>query len=742
MSEIYKTNRSDNMINSIPLPSMEVEKVTKGSTQQAQRINASSEHIVSLQLKGKDDQRLAPILRLPVESKRITQRIDFENESQFKTKSFSTQKTKTGIDEHNNNKGEIDQNRQVFSHVEEKKDNIQVNKKNDYDENKETQFAGKNVSHSPSFISAPSESKKSNKDYDFLFLQLSYQNIIHQNVLDRIKDPDKLEYYMDKLDRLSKGINGLRDDFRKILNEIKNNKDALVDYWMEIFNQIKNNNFKTEEDVYNFLKNKNIPKSLINELLSDNIKSKSDMESLLKKTFPFLNLPNDISNISLDDLDKLYNQLFHFFEDAFKYMPDVSLSEDKINKITSHTDELKALINKKENESIKTKLEKAKEVYRELTVSQSALELEIMSDTLSGMALLTFLLAKTRELTLKVMLQRSEGEQKLFDEMQDVTEKSLKDKIEDQKAQIKKQEEIQFWAGIGLKILGGLLTLVAGIASVFTAGASMALMGIAVALFVADVALTVADEVYQAVNNKSFMDEIMGPISEAVMSAIDSIVDFLADALNSTLDVLKNIGLEKIVNELKAAIQDKIKIALKILITTALFVAAIGLSFIVGSAANAISGVAKKIVNQQMRDTLKKVLHDSLEAMLGKMIKEIIIETFEKVMEKINKLLAKEISDKALTMLNRTVVVSKLVNSTAINTVNIYSTTISTKILQSIADSKKIEAILNLIQKLMDKIMESYHENIDAITEILKNMSQQSSISNKAKSDMIRNMSF
>ncbi|WP_231619352.1 type III secretion system translocon subunit SctE [Proteus vulgaris] len=632
MSEIYKTNRSDNMINSIPLPSMEVEKVTKGSTQQAQRINASSEHIVSLQLKGKDDQTLAPILRLPVESKRITQRIDFENESQFKTKSFSTQKTKTGIDEHNNNKGEIDQNRQVFSHVEEKKDNIQVNKKNDYDENKETQFAGKNVSHSPSFISAPSESKKSNKDYDFLFLQLSYQNIIHQNVLDRIKDPDKLEYYMDKLDRLSKGINGLRDDFRKILNEIKNNKDALVDYWMEIFNQIKNNNFKTEEDVYNFLKNKNIPKSLINELLSDNIKSKSDMESLLKKTFPFLNLPNDISNISLDDLDKLYNQLFHFFEDAFKYMPDVSLSEDKINKITSHTDELKALINKKENESIKTKLEQAKEVYRELTVSQSALELEIMSDTLSGMALLTFLLAKTRELTLKVMLQRSEGEQKLFDEMQDVTEKSLKDKIEDQKAQIKKQEEIQFWAGIGLKILGGLLTLVAGIASVFTAGASMALMGIAVALFVADVALTVADEVYQAVNNKSFMDEIMGPISEAVMSAIDSIVDFLADALNSTLDVLKNIGLEKIVNELKAAIQDKIKIALKILITTALFVAAIGLSFIVGSAANAISGVAKKIVNQQMRDTLKKVLHDSLEAMLGKMIKEIIIETFEKVM--------------------------------------------------------------------------------------------------------------
>lgn len=67
------------------------------------------------------------------------------------------------------------------------------------------------------------------------------------------------------------------------------------------------------------------------------------------------------------------------------------------------------------------------------------------------MSLLTFLLSKTRELTLKVMLHRSESEQKLFNEMQEVTEKSLKDKVEEQKSLIKKQEEIQFWAGIGLK---------------------------------------------------------------------------------------------------------------------------------------------------------------------------------------------------------------------------------------------------------------------------------------------------
>ncbi|UBH61477.1 type III secretion system translocon subunit SctE [Proteus vulgaris] len=509
---------------------------------------------------------------------------------------------------------------------------------------------------------------------------------------------------------------------------------------MEVYNQIKSNKFQTAGEVISFLKNNTIPSSLINELLSGKIKSKGDMEKLLEKTFPFLTLPDDISKLSLDEIDSLYEKLSSFFDNVFKYMPCVSVNEEKI---TSHKDELKALINKKENESIKKQLEQIKETYRTLTISQSSLELEIMSDSLSGMALLTFLLAKTRELTLKVMLQRSESEQKLFDEMREVTEKSLKEKIEEQKAQIKKQEEIQFWAGIGLKILGGLLALVAGIASIFTAGASMALMAVAVTLFVADIALTVADEVYQAIHDKSFMDEIMQPISDAIMTAIDKIVGFLTDVINSTLDGLKGLGIDKkIIEEMKNAMQDKLKMALKILITAILFVGAIALSFIIGPAVKGLTNVANKIVNQQIRDTLKRVLHDALEAMMGKMIKEIIVQVFEEAMEKINKLLAKDISKKASVMLNRSVVASKLVNSTATNAVNIYSSVISAKILQSMADSKKLEAILNLIQKLMDKIMESYHENVDTITEILKNMSTSSSISNKAKSDMIKSISI
>lgn len=705
---------NDGTVLSTPLMSKEVDKVTKDNVQQAQKINAASEHLVVSQLKDKENNFLAPSLRVPLEQKKNSQRINVQDDIKYKINVFPSQS---------------------------EKNDILTNKKNLYDQKI---VSSVNTSENKSLSSISSKAIQSkNKDYDFLFLQLSYQNVIHKNVLDKIRDPDKLDYYLDKLNILSNGIDGLKEKVSSVLDEIKNNKNAYIDYWMEIYNQIKSNNFKTEAEVDSFLKNSKIPRIFIKDLLSGKIKSKDEMGKLLEKIFSFMKLPDDLSKMSLDELDNLYGKLSSFFDDAFKYMPNVPLSDDKINQITSYRSELKGLINKKENGSVKEKLEEIRETYITLTLSQSVLELEIMSDSLSGMALLTFLLAKTRELTLKVMLQRSENEQKLFEEMQEVTEKSLKDKIEDQKAQIKKQEEIQFWAGIGLKILGGLLALVAGIASIFTAGASMALMAVAVTLFVADIALTVADEVYQAIHGKSFMDEIMQPISDAIMEAIDKIVDFLADVINSTIDGLKGLGIDKkVIEEMKNSIQEKLKMALKIAITVILFVAAMALSFVIGPAIKGITDVANKIFNQQVRDTLKRVLHDALEAMMGKMIKEIIVQALEEAMEKINKLLAKELSQKAATILNRTVVVSKLVNSTATNAVNIYSSIISAKILQSMADSKKLEAILNLIQKLMDKIMESYHENIDAITDILKSMSEQSSISNKTKSNMIKSISI
>lgn len=712
MNDINKVN--DKIIFSTPLPSKEVENVIKNTTQQAQRINIVNENIVSSQIKDKENKFYTPILRAPVEQEKNSKRINLEDEGKYGKKVFPYQ-------------------------------NIKSNDKDIQHQNKNDKLNIPQDKIGSSTFSAPSQSenKKSNQDYDFLFLQLSYQNIIHQNVLDRIKDPGKLDFYIGKLEQLSKGIDGLREQFKPILNEIKNTKGAYVDYWMDVYNQIKDKGLKTPAEVRDFLKNNNIPNSLIKKLLAGNIQSKEEMGKLLEKTYPFLILSDDLSKLPLDDLNKLYLQLSNFFNDAVKSMPNISISEDKINKITAHKDELKALINKKENESIKTQLEQAYETYKALTNTQSALEIKIMSDSLSGMALLTFLLAKTRELTLNVMLQRAQNEQKLFEEIQDASMKILEEKIEDQKAQIKKQEEIQIWAKRGLFLLSILLMAVSVIASVVTGGASLALMGVAVALLAVDVALTVADKVYQEIHGESFMDELMKPITDAVMAAIDKIVEVIADVLKDVMDVLKELGLDKkFVEDIKNAMQDKLKMALKIAITVILFVAAIALSFVVGPAANGISNIAKKLINQQVKGMLKKVLNDALEVMLGRMIKEIIIQAFEEAMAKITKLLTKELTQKAGVMLNRIVVVSKLTNAAATNAVNIYSSIISAKILQSMADSKKLEAILALTQKLMDKIMESYNENVDTITEILKNMSENSSVSNKAKSDMIRSISI
>lgn len=712
MNDINKVK--DKIIFSTPLPSKEVENVIKNTTQQAQRINAVNENIVSSQIKDKENKFSTPILRAPIEQKKNNQRINLKDDAQYKVKVFSQQDIK------NNDKDIKYQNKND-------KLNISQNK------------IGSSTSSAPS----QSKNKKSNQDYDFLFLQLSYQNIIHQNVLDRIKDPDKLDFYIGKLEQLSKGIDGLREQFKPILNEIKNTKGAYVDYWMDVYNQIKDKGLKTPAEVRDFLKNNNVPNSLIKKLLAGNIQSKEEMGKLLEKTYPFLILSDDLSKLSLDDLNKLYLQLSNFFNDAIKNMPNVAINEDKINKITSHKDELKALINKKENESIKKQLEQVSETYKLLTNTQSALELKIMSDSLSGMALLTFLLAKTRELTLKVMLQRAQNEQALFQEIQETSIKILEGKIEDQKVQIEKQNQVQIWSKMGLFFASIFLMVVSAIAAAVTAGASLALMGVAVALLVVDVAITVADKIYQEIHGESFMDELMKPITDAVMAAIDKIVEVLADIINDFIDSLKELGLDKkFIEDIKNAIQDKLKMALKIAITVILFVAAIALSFIMGPVANGISDVAKTILNRQVRTMLKKILNDALEAMLGRMIKEIIIQAFEEAMAKITKLLTKELAQKAGVLLNRTVVFSKLANAAATNAVNIYSSVISAQILQSMADSKKLEAILALTQKLMDKIMESYHENVDTITEILKNMSEKSAISNKTKSDMIRNISI
>lgn len=730
-------------------PSKEVEKVNKESVKQAQIINTVTNEKVINEVILKDKNNFEyPVLRAPIEQEKNSKKINTKSDLNFNIKTAEQQEAKAQLYPQ---KTETEREDVLNSPIEaNRKEEVLANQKHLYDDNKRS--TNQNAcSTSPTetenaLLSADSNKSKrspSKGTNDFLYLQLSYQNLINQSILDKLKNIDNLDYYLDKLDKLSQGVDGLKDDCQSILDDMNKYKDAYTDYWMEIYNQIKDHKFKTKEEVIAFLKNKDIPDSVIKKLLSTKINSREEMAAFLKDNFPFINLPESTKDYTLADIDKLYNKLAQFLDEAFKYMPNVSMSNEKLNSITSNHDELNLLINKKDDASIKNKLAQAQDIYQALTESQSKVELEIASHSLSGMALLTFLLAKLRELTLKVTLERAEGEQKLFDEMQEVTTKTLKEKIEDQKAQIKKQEEIQYWAGIGLKILGGLLTLIAGIASIFTAGASLALVGVAVVMMAASVTLTVADEIYQAVNNKSFMEEAMAPVTEAIGEVVDKIVDAIVDMLNSTLDALVALGLDKnTIQKAKEAMQEKLKMAVKIIVTIGLLVGGVALSFVAGSAANMVTNVAKKIFTEQVKMTLKKMMHDYLEAMLGKMVKEIIMETLENILKSINKVLSKDLTAHGLKTLNRTAVMSRLGTASASSAVNIYTATITDKIIRSVADTKKLQAILDMIQKLIEKIMDSYHDQVETLTEILRNMSDNLSVSNKTRANIVKNITI
>lgn len=115
--------------------------------------------------------------------------------------------------------------------------------------------------------------------------------------------------------------------------------------------------------------------------------------------------------------------------------------------------------------------------------------------------------------------------------MQEVTENHLKDKVEEQKSLIKnKKNSVLGW--YWFKNIRRIINACCRCFFYFYS-ASMVL-GVATTLFVADAGLTIADEVYQSIHNKSFMDEIMQPISDAVMEAIDK-VRFSSSLVNSSL---------------------------------------------------------------------------------------------------------------------------------------------------------------------------------------------------------------
>ncbi|WP_337241867.1 type III secretion system translocon subunit SctE [Proteus faecis] len=736
-------------------PSKEVEKVNKESVKQAQIINTvTNEKLINeIVLKDKNSFEY-PVLRAPIEQEENSKKIDTKSDLNFNIKTAEKQEDKA---QPYPQKKETEREYVLNSPVEaNRKEEILANQKHLYDDCKcgvKQNSININliVTEHPN-LSTKSKFSPPKGTNTYLYLQLSYQNLINKSILDKLKDIDNIDYYLDKLDRLSQGVNGLKNDCQSILDDINKYKEAYTDYWMEIYNQIKINKFKTKDEVINFLKNKNIPDAVINKLLTKKIKNREEMEVFLEDKFPFMRLPDSTKDYTLADIYILTNKLADFLDNVFKYTPNVSMSNDKLNSITSHRDELNSLINKKHDESINSRLDSAQDIYLKLTKSQSKIEFEVAAHVLTGMALLTFLLAKLRELTLRVTLQRVRGEQKIFNDIQEVTTKSLEQKIEDQKTQLEKKRETDFWGGIALKIFGALLTLIAGAVAIFTAGASLVLLGVAVVMMTVSVSLTVADEIYQAITHKSFMEEAMAPVTKAVSELVDKLVDAITDFIEAQFEasfsaILSKLGVSKeaiedLIKQTKNEMREKIKMAVKIVVTIGLLVGGVALSCVAGPAGNAVTSVAKKIFTEQVKMILKKILNDYLEAMLGKMVKEIIMETLKNLLKSITKLLTKDLTAFGLNALNRMLLISRLITAAVESIINIYTAAITNAIIRAIADSKKLQVILNMIQSLIEKIMDSYHEQVDTLTEMLQKMSDDLSVSNKTRALIVKNMNI
>lgn len=254
---IKVTTESTVVNNATPLDSEEVAKVQTNTTQQAEKINLVNNNLITSQLKKDIDVIVAPILRAPEEQIESNKKIDLKSDTKYHIKSFSSSRR-------DENEKLIDQSEVQLDNFIHKntKDDLLVNQRHYYDgsDKSEEKHINLDLETAPnSYLSSPTKNKitsnNNSKKDNFLYLQLSYQNLINQSILDKIKDTDKVDYYLGKLNSLSKSVDGLKNQYQSILDDTKKYKEACIDYWMEICKEIKNNKLTTESDINKFLKN-------------------------------------------------------------------------------------------------------------------------------------------------------------------------------------------------------------------------------------------------------------------------------------------------------------------------------------------------------------------------------------------------------------------------------------------------------------------------------------------------------
>ncbi|WP_156437080.1 type III secretion system translocon subunit SctE, partial [Burkholderia sp. RF2-non_BP3] len=271
--------------------------------------------------------------------------------------------------------------------------------------------------------------------------------------------------------------------------------------------------------------------------------------------------------------------------------------------------------------------------------------------------------------------------------------------------QQKKAEQMQKTMGCVGKILGWVVTAVSVAAAAFTGGASLALAGVGLAL-------AAGDEICHAVTGKSFIDEAMKPMMDAVVKPIMNFVSKVAT------QALEACGVSKEKAEFAGAIIGAVVTGIAMVA-----VAVVGGS-LVKSVASKVAGVVAEQVAKFMETSLGKMLKEALANLSEKVGFEEFSGKTAAAMGRMRKSLGitDENVEKLMTRGQQVNVAFNAGSTVAQGTMDVLTAKAELNVAKKKADLKMAEFDLSVLKQLMDSALQVFADRNKALASVMQDM--------------------
>lgn len=352
---------------------------------------------------------------------------------------------------------------------------------------------------------------------------------------------------------------------------------------------------------------------------------------------------------------------------------------------------------------------------------------------------LTFLMALMSELINKSSNADLQATAELKQKLAEAASKDAEKKAKEYEEQVRKAEEMQKTMGCIGKIVGWVITVVSVAAAAFTGGASLALAAVGLAL-------AVGDEISQAVTGRSFMADAMQPLMDSV---IKPMMEKLGGMFTSIL-LAAGVDLEtaKMVGQILGAIA-----------AAAVMVAAMSVAGDIMSKAGSkimekLGGNVAKEASKTMGKNVavevqKEVAKDVTKNVMRTTVKEVAEEVGQEVAENTTKTIMQRLMDSSVAQLMKRLskgvgrsfgademqvakvsnysqqglIVMTFANTTSQSAVGLISAHMLVEAAKARADMMKDAALQDLLNEMMDRAIDSFTYRMEAVSEIVKNIS-------------------